>query len=50
MEITGVSDTEQKSPLELFDELYEKQNNRPMSEAQRAFTAKLIEKIWEVDA
>lgn len=50
MEITGAADAEQKSPLELFDELYEKQNNRPMSEAQRAFTAKLIEKIWEVDA
>lgn len=37
----------QKSPLELFEELYEKQNNREMTEEQRSFTMELIEKIWE---
>ena len=37
----------QKSPLELFRELYELQNNQPMSDTQREFTQALIEKIWE---
>ena len=50
MEITGAEDAEQKTPLALFEELYEKQNNQPMSQTQRSFTAALIEKIWEVDA
>lgn len=36
-----------KSPLELFDELYQKQNNQPMSAEQAAFVGGLIEKIWE---
>lgn len=36
-----------KTPLELFEELYEKQNNQPMREEQRAFAAGLIEEIWE---
>ena len=38
---------EQKSPIQLFAELYEKQNNQPMSEEQTAFVGKLIEKIWD---
>ena len=37
----------EKSPLELFEELYEIQNNQPMSESQRAFTLELIEHIQE---
>ena len=32
---------------ELFDELYEKQNNQPMSDQQRQFAAELIRDIWE---
>ncbi|MBQ2996537.1 MAG: exonuclease SbcCD subunit D [Oscillibacter sp.] len=43
----GIERMEQKSPLDLFAELYDKQNNRPMSEEQRQFAQKLIEKIWE---
>ena len=50
LEITGAEAVEQKSPLELFAELYEKQNNQPMSEVQRSFAAALIEKIWEEEA
>ena len=46
-EIGGAQDVQVKSPLELFEELYEKQNNQPMSEAQRAFSQDLIESIWE---
>lgn len=45
--IGGAEDVQRKSPLELFGELYELQNNQPMSEEQRAFTQELIESIWE---
>ena len=45
--IDGAMDVQRKSPLELFDELYELQNNQPMSEEQRNFTLELIESIWE---
>ena len=41
-------DVEHKSPIELFEEFYETQNNQPMSEEQRAFTTGLIQAIWEV--
>lgn len=37
----------QKSPLELFGELYELQNNQPMSRQQEEFSRKLMERIWE---
>lgn len=36
-----------KSPLQLFGELYELQNNQPMSEIQHQFMQELIESIWE---
>jgi exonuclease SbcD len=45
--IDGAEDVEQKSPLQLFEELYEQQNNQPMSDAQRNFTKSLMESIWE---
>ena len=45
--IDGAEDVERKSPLELFSELYEKQNGAPLSKEQRAYTAELMEKIWE---
>lgn len=45
--ISGAEDVQRKSPLELFEELYEQQNNQPMSEQQRAYTRELIESIWE---
>jgi len=45
--IDGAEDVEQKTPLQLFDELYEQQNNQPMSEEQRSFTQGLIESVWE---
>ena len=45
--IDGAMDVQRKSPLELFDELYELQNNQPMSEEQRNFTLELIESIWD---
>ena len=45
--IEGAEDVRRKSPLELFDELYQLQNNQPMSQEQRSFTLELIESIWE---
>lgn len=37
----------EKTPGELFEEFYEKQNGMPMSEEQRAYMGELIESIWE---
>ena len=45
--IDGAADVEQKTPLQLFGELYEQQNNQPMSEEQSRFVQELIESIWE---
>jgi hypothetical protein len=45
--IDGAQEVQRKSPLELFDELYELQNNQPMSDEQRSFAGELIESIWE---
>ena len=38
---------EEKTPLELFEELYEQQNNGKMSEQQRKFVVDTMQKIWE---
>ena len=45
--IDGAVDVQKKSPLQLFDELYEQQNNQPMNDIQRDFLRELIESIWE---
>ena len=45
--VGNAEDVKRKSPLTLFEELYELQNNRPMSEEQRAFAQELIESIQE---
>jgi len=39
--------SERKSPVELFAELYEKQNNSEMTDAQREIIEKIVEKITE---
>jgi len=41
--VEAVKDIEQKSELELFEEFYELQNNRPMSGEQAEFAGRLIE-------
>jgi exonuclease SbcD len=46
----GAEDVHHKTPLQLLEEFYEKQNAQPMSEAQRAFAQGLIEQIWEDEA
>ena len=45
--INGAEKVEQKSPLELFSEFYELQNNAPMSDEQTGFVSALMETIWE---
>ena len=45
--ISGAEDIEKKTPLELFDELYEKQNGVNMSAQQCEFVAGLIKEIQE---
>ncbi|MBR0026547.1 MAG: exonuclease SbcCD subunit D [Clostridia bacterium] len=45
--VGGAEDVKRKSPLTLFEELYERQNNQPMSDEQRAFALELIESIRE---
>ena len=41
---------ETKSPLELFGDLYEKQNGQGMTEEQTVYMKKLIEETWEAEA
>ena len=45
--IDGAADVQKKSPLELFEELYLLQNNRPLSRIQKDFLQDLIESVWE---
>lgn len=45
--ISAVADVQRKSQLDLLEELYELQNDRPMNSQQRSFAQQLIEEIWE---
>ena len=45
--VGGAEKVHEKTPQELFSELYEKQNGQPMSEEQEAFLKGLVESIWE---
>lgn len=45
--IDGAVDVQKKSPLQLFGELYEQQNNQPMTDIQQQYMLELIESIWE---
>ena len=42
-----IENIEHRSPLDLFSEFYETQNNQPMTDGQSAFMKSLIESIWE---
>lgn len=42
------AETERRTPLELFEALYQRQNHQPMSEVQREYIAQLMEQIMEV--
>lgn len=45
--IDGAENVEKKSPIELFEEFYQLQNNTEMSEEQRKFLYGVIESVWE---
>lgn len=45
--VGSAENVENRDPLDLFAEFYEKQNNQPMSERQYSFVDELIRKIWE---
>ena len=45
--IDAAENIQQKTPAELFEELYKLQNNQPMSEVQRSFMLELFESVWE---
>lgn len=40
---------QKRDRMDFLEELYEKQNNQPMSEVQREYARKLMDKIWEGD-
>ncbi|MGN1119641.1 MAG: exonuclease SbcCD subunit D, partial [Oscillospiraceae bacterium] len=46
-QITGALSVEMRSEIELFDEFYEKQNGKPMTEEQKSFCEELIAQIKE---
>ena len=43
----SIRDLERKRPIDIFGELYEKQNGQKLGDEQRRFCQDLIEKIWE---
>ncbi len=45
--LEDAADVEHLSPIELFAELYEKQNNVPMNQEQTNFVQSLMEQLWE---
>ena len=47
--LDGAEESPEKTPLELFRALYEKQNNAPMTGEQEAMLRPIMEKIWEDD-
>lgn len=42
-----IKQVENKSPIEIFEEFYETQNNIKMNSQQQEFCSKLIQNIWE---
>lgn len=48
--VTLADDVEHRSPLDLFGEFYQLQNNQEMSSQQCELMSQLIEAIWEGDA
>ena len=44
--VSDAEGVERKTPVELFGEFFEKQNNRPMSEEQSEFVSDQIRQIW----
>ena len=49
-QLTSSERVESMTPMELFSEFFEQQNNQPMDDVQRAIAQKSIEKVWEADS
>lgn len=47
VEKNSIDEVETKSPIELFETFYNKQNGKPMSDKQKKFMENLIQDIWE---
>ena len=45
--VTGAQQPEDRSPLDLFREFYQMQNNQPLSQDQEALLKTMLEEIWE---
>ena len=45
--VSDLTSVEDRKPIDLFAEFYEKQNNQAMSEEQKALVTDCIESIWE---
>ncbi|MBF7096773.1 exonuclease SbcCD subunit D [Alkalibacter mobilis] len=48
-QIDGTENIEKKTPLDMLKELYELQNNTPMTKEQENLASDMIEKVWEVE-
>ena len=46
-ELSGFGPCERRTPIDLFDDFYQLQNDRPLSPEQRALLCGMIETIWE---
>lgn len=46
-ELSDLEEAEHVSPFKLFEDFYEQQNGRPMSDEQAAFSREIMENIWE---
>ena len=46
-ELSDLEEAEHVSPLKLFEDFYEQQNGKPMSDEQAAFSREIMENIWE---
>jgi len=45
--VAELSNVEKKSPLEIFSEFYEQQNNSPLNTEQEDFMVECMKKVWE---
>ena len=45
--ITGNDAEKKASPMELFSDLYKRQNNKEMTDTQKDYLGSLIKKVWE---
>lgn len=45
-EVIDAKDIEMKNPMDLFEELYELQNNKPMSDEQKEFATSMMDAVW----